>query len=528
MLASGEEPSHMVERLVDALVGVEDQFGTSEQDKKNMAEELGHLIDDRYVVMSTPMITNAGRFVDKPLSACTVPPLDLAHDDIQHIRTVVTHMHEDGMGTGFSLNGLADPVGVLKMLNTIAVQSARSGKEDRPVGNMATLRFDDAHILDFIRAKVAADYGGESWKFNISVDCGSEFFTQLDSDGFITLNDGSRHTAKSIFDEIVVAAYACADPGLIFIDRMEADNPTPCVGHYLTTAPCAEVGLAAGESCQFGYINVAAFADNQGILDVEKLRRAVRLMTRVLDNALDISIHNYTETANRTVMTLKRKIGVGICGLADLLVKMKLSYSSEKARKVALDVVTLINFESKQASHELAKTRGSFGAMSETVGNRHAETPSFIERRYGALESAYVSTREWMELAEKIRTEKMLRNASTIALPPTGRSALVIDASTGIEPIFSADTYLRLHPDLLQELYPYIETATHITPMDHLRMAAVLQKGVDESISKTINMAPDAPKEDIDEIYRAAWDFGLKGVSVYREGSKMMQPKHLS
>jgi len=170
--------------------------------------------------------------------------------------------------------------------------------------------------------------------------------------------------------------------------------------------------------------------------------------------------------------------------------------------------------------------RGSFGAMSETVGNLHVETPSFIERRYGALESKYVTLGEWMELSEKIRTEKMLRNASTIALPPTGRSALVIDASTGIEPIFSKEVYLQLHPEVSVD-NPYLEIATHITPMDHLRMAAVLQKGVDESISKTINMTTQSTKTEIGSLYQAGWKLGLKGISIYREGSKMFQPKLL-
>ena len=528
MLGADETPRHMVERLVDSLVGVEDRFETDEKEKAALANEFGHMLDEKLIVMSTPIVTNAGRFEKKPLSACTVPPLDLARDGLERIKKVVTDMHEDGMGTGFSLNDLDEPVRTLEQLNNIALESSVSGREDRPVGNMATLRVDSPRIMDFIKAKVEADQRGEIWKFNISVDCNSDFFEKLEDGGDIRLTDGSYLSARAIFDAIAEAAHICADPGLIFIDRMEADNPTPCVGHYVTTAPCAEVGLTTGESCQFGYINIAGFLSAGGAVEVDALRRVARLMTRILDNALEISIQNYTETANRTVMSQKRKIGIGICGLADLLVRLRMPYSSPEARQIALDIVTLINFESKQASYELAKTRGSFGAMSAPQGNRHIEEPSFIERRYGSLESRYVSLRDWIELAERIRSEKMLRNASTISLPPTGRSALIIDASTGVEPIFSKDAYLMIHPGLSLEEQMYIQTAKSIEPIDHLRMAAVLQKGVDESISKTINMSSETSKDDIAMIYKAAWDFGLKGVSVYREGSKNAQPVKLT
>ncbi|MEI6304639.1 MAG: hypothetical protein WCP09_01315 [Candidatus Taylorbacteria bacterium] len=527
ILAPGEKPYHMVERVVGALVGIEEHFGTNEQEMNIIAQELGSMIDDRHIVLSTPIMTNAGRYLNRPLSACTVPLLDLAHDDINHICKVITNMHEDGMGTGFCLDHLDDPVGMLRKLNDIALQSSRSGKEDRPVGNMATLRFDSAHILEFIRVKIGADQRGEAWKFNISIDCGYDFFDKIEKNDFITMSDGSRCQARYIFDEIVNAVHLCAEPGLIFIDRMEADNPTPCVGHYLTTAPCAEVGLTSGESCQFGYLNLATFIEADGKLDVDKLKKATRLITRILDNALEISIQNYTEMANRIIASKKRKIGIGVCGLADALIKSKLLYSSPEAREFAFDIITLINFESKKASYELAKNRGSFGAMSEMIGNRHIENPSFIDCRYGSLESKYVGMEEWSLLSEKIRSNKMLRNASTIALPPTGRCALVFGASAGIEPIFSKDLYKVVNPDLLSNLYQYIETANQIKPIDHLRITAALQRGVDESISKTINMVSDITREEIGELYKAAWNFGLKGITVYREGSKVMQPNKL-
>ncbi len=528
ILGDNETPQQMIERVVASLTEVEAKFGTATKEIFSLQAKLGYLLDEKYYVLSTPILTNAGRYLQKPLSACTVPPIDLAHDDIAKVREVVTRMHQDGMGTGFSLNGLADPVATLRVLNKIAVESASSGKEDRPVGNMATLSVYDKKIYEFINAKVAADQHNEQWKFNISVDCDSNFFKQLEIGGKITLLDGNETSAQKLFDEICNAAVRCADPGLMFLDRMEEDNPTPIVGRYISTAPCAEVGLTKGEACQFGYINVAKFIDEWGNIDTQVLANATQLLTRILDNALEISIDNYSEEESKVVMTEKRKIGIGICGLADLFVKKRVLYSSYEARVMALDLVSFINYESKRASHELAKKRGSFGAMRDCLGNKHLSSPSTIEKRYGELSTRYVAKEDWVALAETIRETKQLRNASTIALPPTGRSALTVDASTGIEPIFSYHEYLELHPNLNASCYEFLQTAKNISPAEHLLMASEIQKGVDESISKTINLPSSTTAEDIESIYVQAWQLGLKGISVYREGSKNTQPRHLS
>lgn len=527
ILNEGETPGQMIERVVNALTEVEKRFGTSTEEIRMLANEFGALLDEKYCIISTPVLTNAGRYFEKPLSACTVPSIDLVHDNISRIKKAIFEIHQDGMGTGFNLDHLPDPVATLKKLNHIAIESASSGKEDRPVGNMATLPVYHPKILEFINAKVSADNMKEIWKFNISVDCDSKFFEKLDVDGVVTLQDGTQLKAKEIFDAISQAAYVCADPGLIFLERMEEDNPTPGVGHYISTAPCAEVGLTKGESCQFGYINLARFLTKSDQIDIEKLKRTTHILTRILDNTLEISIDNYSEYVSKQVMSQKRKIGIGICGLADLLIRKGILYESEEARVLALDLVTLINFESKVASYKLAKTRGSFGAMELRLENKYLSTPSFLEKKYGNLSTKYVSSEDWQKLAREIRNTKLLRNASTIALPPTGRSALIIDASTGIEPIFSREDYLKLHPLLENRYRQFLQTAKSIKPEAHLLMAAFLQKGVDESISKTINLPKETTSEEIKEIYIAAWKLGLKGISIYREGSKNLQPKQI-
>jgi ribonucleoside-diphosphate reductase alpha chain len=528
ILAENETPKQMIERVVNTLVDIENNFNTRPKEMKTLAKQFGFLLDNKYCVMSTPILTNAGRYTHKPLSACTIPPIDLLHDDIKHITKIISKMHRDGMGTGFSLDETPDPVLILKKLNQIAVAGSLSGKEDRPVGNMATLTVYHPKITDFILVKNHADDNNEEWKFNISINCDAGFFRELSNNGSITLTDGKKIEAKIIFDLISRTAHKCADPGLLFLERMDNDNPLPGLGHYTSTAPCAEVGLIKGESCQFGYINLAKFIKKSGEIDIKKIKQTTRIMTRMLDNALEISIHNYSGAVGKHVMYMKRKIGIGICGLADLLIKKGILYESNEARLLALDIITLINFESKKASHELAKIRGSFLAMYEPTENKHLMKPSFIERKYSNLCTKYVKSKEWMDLSDKILNTKCLRNCSTTALPPTGRSAVTIDASTGIEPVFSYQEYLVQHPEIKKNNYKFVQTAMDISSEGHLHMAAFVQRGVDESISKTINLTSTKTPKQIQNIYMAAWSLGLKGITIYREGSKKFQPKKLS
>ena len=164
--------------------------------------------------------------------------------------------------------------------------------------------------------------------------------------------------------------------------------------------------------------------------------------------------------------------------------------------------------------------------MSLSFNNRYYDSPSILEKKYGKFDTKYVSRHQWSSLSKVIRDTKLLRNVSTIALPPTGRSGLVIDASTGVEPIFFKEEYITSH-SILKENEKYIKTAKQVLPIDHLLMVSSIQQVVDESISKTINMPTETSKEEIKNIYLEAWQLGLKGISVYRENSKKKQPKKL-
>jgi len=558
ILGEDETPQRMIERVVQTLfVEPEKKFGTSNIEIEAMMIDFGYLLDNKYIVMSTPVMTNAGRYPDRPLSACTVPPVDLK-GDLSKMRELITRFHEDGMGTGFNLTDVDDPVSLLRFLNDVAVEGAESGREDRPVGNMAILSVYHPRIKDFIDAKLYADDKGERWIFNISVDVDQQFMDRAVNDEEYVLMDGTRLNAGDVLRQIARNAHQCADPGLIMLTRMEDDNPTPSIGRYVSTAPCAEVGLAPGESCQFGYLNLGRFVQN-GEINFELLEKAIRLLTRALDNALEVSLERYPAEENRRLMGAKRKIGIGVCGVADLLLIRGIPYDSQEAYETIRDLVAFINYISKLESHELAKIRGPFGAMYSIIGNRYLEGEGFIKRKYGQLKTKYVSSGDFLALDQLIKETHLLRNASTTALPPTGRSALVIDASTGIEPLFSLlerdgsiNPILRnvlsnqgLLTDVIvgeirrtgtvkhisqipENIRRVFRTALEIRPEDHIAMVAEVQRAVDESISKTINLPESATVEDVLRLFLIAYRSGLKGITVYRSGSRRIQPKNLT
>ena len=235
-----ETPASMVERMVSALLAPEIDFGTSATEIQKLSGTFGQLLDSGHIVMSTPVMTNAGRYKNRPLSACTVPPVNLRRE-LAQAKNIINQCHQDGMGTGFDLSDTDSPVEVLKFLNLIAVEGEQSGREDRPVGNMATCSVSHPKIEEFIAAKVSADSRQEEWKFNLSVAVTRLFMDAVRNRRQWYFQNGNSIPAFYLMREIAVAAHACADPGLIDLERMQIDNPTPAIGQYVSTAPCAEV-----------------------------------------------------------------------------------------------------------------------------------------------------------------------------------------------------------------------------------------------------------------------------------------------
>ena len=549
IIVENETPAEMIERIVVALHSTEQSFSDAVEAKK-FAESIGKLMDERKIVFSTPVMTNAGRTeFHRPLSACTVPPISL-RGDLSKVREMVDMYHQEAIGTGFNLDEVDDPVSMLLFLNDIAVNGAASGKEDRPVGNMGICSIDHPRIAEFITSKQTRR--NILWKFNVSVNTPESFWFAVKNDRRWILRNGDVVYARELFELMAQSAHICADPGIVFMERINRDNPVPSGGKYHGIAPCAEVGLVPGETCQFGYINLGAFCSNMEI-DLDSIKQATELLVRALDNCLEISIDAFSVRTSAEVVAGRRKIGVGVCGLADALIKLGIPYASEQGREFARDVVALINYHSKLASHILAKERGFFGAMSALFGCKYTEHPDFLSVKYGNADTRWVSGSEWRRLGSLIRSSKLLRNSSTIALPPTGRSALVIDASTGVEPIFSiihsnkmsllpivreiigADAEQertivemgKLDDSFNESVKSLLRTSTEIHPDDHLLMVAALQPVVDESISKTINLPQDATVELVEHIYMQAYLLNLKGMTMYRDGSSRFQPKEV-
>ncbi len=515
-----ETPESMISRVVRAI-SIEDRkyriYDSSYE------EQLRNLLLSKKAVFSTPIMTNAGRYTNKPLSACTVPVTSLENPKTRkRLSQEIKDLHIKGMGTGFNLDESEDPRSTLEYLNKVAVDSSKSGFEDRPVGNMAVLTIYHPRITEFISSKSDLNRNTNDWKFNISVNIDEQFMDALRNEEPIRLRDGGTASSGELFQQIAHSAKVCGDPGLIFLDRMNYRNPVPALGSYQTTAPCAEVGLVPGETCQFGYINLGAFADKyrSNKFDITGIVDATRLMTRSLDNCLDISIRNAQSNHSKRIMRAKRKIGVGLCGVADSLTKLGLRYDSHESRKLIKDILSIINYVSKVTSIELAEERGPCEAMLLKDGNKHLNKVPHLYKLYGNKQSNYVSKEDWLKISKVIKNSRNLRNISTVALPPTGRSALIIDASTGIEPHFSTNSNpsFRINSS---------ETAENICLDGHVLMVAELQKFTDESISKTINLKSSSCSEDVKNAYLRCYELGLSGSTVYVDGSHTNQPLEL-
>jgi ribonucleoside-diphosphate reductase alpha chain len=290
-----ETPAQMVERVVAALYHEELRFSQGES-ARIFAESLGMLMDAGDIVFSTPIMTNAGRGdVNYPLSACTVPPINL-HADLNSVRMQVDTYHQEAMGTGFNFYDTKDPVATLIFLNQIALEGSRSGKEARPVGNMGICGIDHPRIVEFITAKMLRH--DMPWKFNISINTPESFWLAVTENKLWTLRNGSTLYARELFQLITQAAHSCACPGIVFMDRFNRDNPVPGMGSYTSVAPCAEVGLLPGETCQFGYINIGAFVKN-GNIDLDRLADTTSLLVRALDNCIGKPVCNGIQAENR-------------------------------------------------------------------------------------------------------------------------------------------------------------------------------------------------------------------------------------
>lgn len=492
---------------------------------------------------NSPTLMNAG-IPGGQLSACFVLPIEDSMEGIFNTLRDSALIHKTGGGTGFSFSRLraknsvvkstggiaSGPISFMKAYNAATETVKQGGK--RRGANMGILRIDHPDIEDFINCKKDKT---ELTNFNISVAVTDVFMEAVKEEGSYDLVDPRSGKvvdtipAKPIWDKIVAAAWESGEPGIFFIDRANAANPTPALGKFEATNPCGEQPLLPYESCNLGSINLLNMCTAKGI-NYAKLDRTIELAVRFLDNVIDVNTYPLPEIEEATKLT--RKIGLGVMGWADMLLRLNIPYNSVRAFELAEKLMKYITDMARDCSRLLGKERGSFPAKDISI---------------------------WKD-------ERFMRNAALTTIAPTGTISMIADVSSGIEPIFGYaftktvmdnDSFVYVNEILKERLLAnglYTQStvdnllksgrvtaldnvpedikevfvcAYDIAANDHILMQASFQKYTDNAISKTINFPNTATIDDVNNGYILAYNLGCKGVTVYRDGSRDSQVLNL-
>lgn len=551
ILASGETPQEMFERVVNTLFEIETEFNIPTKNTEKAKTIFAEFLSRKAFTPGTPTLNNAGRtdYSDAALSSCAIIPVNLKNRN-KSVKKIKAY-YKQNMGSGFDFTPYDNPVDLLIWLNDLSAKETATGKYDRYIGNMGTLHISHPKIMDFARAKTKNNLP----HFNLSIDVDEEFMNAVINHKKYSLADGKTVNATSLLRKISEYTWFNGDPSIINLERMNKDNPLFKLLPYTTTPPCSEMGMATGETCQFGYINMAYFTKPGGI-DYALLKKAVYSLTRALDNAVEISAKHYPDKLSSEIARIKRKIGIAISGIADTLLYYDLPYDSDEARGLVRNIASFVTYTSKIASVELAKQRGSCKAMSDRKNNKYYN--GYLENRYGSG-TERVSSFQWKKLAERIRKTGLLRNIQTTTLPPAARVSILMNCSQGIEPIFgvpesenglspSVKDFIKKHSknnskQIIEQALregtfqntslakkECLKTAKEISYIDHLKMVACLvgeNSVIDESASKTVNLPHNATSEDIFDIFLLSHNLGLKNIAIYRDGSIENQPYKL-
>ena len=537
-----ETPEKMFERVASAIAEPENLYGDTGDFSywQGRFYEIMHTLE---FVPNSPTIMNAGTGAGT-LSACFVMGLDDSMEDIMTTAKETAMVQKYGGGTGFALSKIrpkgnpistthgqaCGPVSVLRHLSSVSTLVTQGGKRDG--ANMAVMDVHHPDILEFIECKQEE---GQIHNFNISVGVSDEFMNAVKNGTSYELRDPEsgevvdKIEASLVFDKVIEGAWRNGEPGVIFLDKVNADNPTLNIGKMTATNPCGEQPLLPYESCNLGSINLTKFVIEDSdvkSLDWDRLKEVVHVSTRFLDNVIDANVYSVDKIENMTKST--RKIGLGVMGFADMLVQLNVPYDSEEGLSLGRKLMKFIRSESDEMSKTLASERGVFPAFE---GSKYDSTDGFE-----------------------------VRNACRLTVAPTGTISMIAGCSSGIEPLFALCYHKHnilggeslLYVDkgfekvakeggfYSQELLNYLAdggslqerddvpdwakrlfvTSSDISPEMHVRMQAVFQESVDSAISKTINFTNSASDDDVRSAYLLAWELSCKGITVYRAGSR--------